>query len=124
MMIEERARWRAAGIAVLGLAVIALVIGLNPANFPESWIKRWLELKLPYGSSIVAVRQAIDDEEWQTVKDEVFDTESIVLVHLGNAWVPQRYVYVFFGFDRFGRLVSIHVEKSKQPVSGEFVPVD
>lgn len=123
-MSDERARWRAAGIAVLGLSVLALVIGLNPANFPESWVKQWLESQLPYGSSIVAVRQAIDDHDWETVKDRVFENDSFVLVHIGNSWVPPRYVYVFFGFDRFGRLISIHVTKERNPVSGESVPVD
>jgi hypothetical protein len=45
-------------------------------------------------------------------------------VHIGNSWIPPRYVYVFFGFDRFGRLVSIHVTKERNPISGESVPVD
>jgi hypothetical protein len=110
-MSNERARWRIAGLAVLGLAVVALVIGINPANLPEPWLDRWLQQKLPDGSSIVVVRHAIEDEGWQTVDEWVADTGSLVLVHLGDGWLPRRYVYVYFAFDRYGRLVSVDVQK-------------
>ncbi|MGZ5434014.1 MAG: hypothetical protein ACXWH7_13910 [Thermoanaerobaculia bacterium] len=110
-MSDERARWRAAGVAVLALAIIALAVAINPANLPESWLERWLEGRLPQGSSIVAVRQAIDEKGWQTVDEWVSADGSLVLVHMGNAWLSRRYVYVYFGLDRFGRLTSIDVQK-------------
>ncbi|MGZ5472491.1 MAG: hypothetical protein ACXW31_01100 [Thermoanaerobaculia bacterium] len=110
-MSDERARWRAAGVAVLAFAIVALVIGINPSSLPESWLERWLERRLPQGSSIVAVRQAIDEKGWQTVDEWVSADGSLVLVHMGNAWLSRRYVYVYFGLDRFGRLTSIDVQK-------------
>lgn len=110
-MSGERARWRAAGVAGLALAVIALVIGINPSNLPEPWLERWLEERLPQGSSIVAVRQTIDEKGWQTVNEWVSAEGSLVLVRMGNAWLSRRYVYVYFGLDRFGRLTSIDVQK-------------
>ena len=112
-MSHERARWRAAGIAVLALAVLALAVGMNPVNLPEPWLERWLQVKLPLGSSIVAVRQAIDDEKWTTVNEWVSHNGSLVLVHMGDAWIPRRYVYVYLGFDRFGRLISVDVRKER-----------
>lgn len=112
-MSDERARWRAAGLAVLGFAVIAFVVGRNPANFPEPWIERWLQHKLPPGSSIVAVRQTIEDEGWKTANEWVADTGSLVLVDMGTSWVPQRRVAVYFSFDPFGRLIAIDVQKRR-----------
>jgi hypothetical protein len=113
-MSSQRARWLAAGVLVFALAVVGFVIGMNPANLPESWIERWLEQKLPPGSSIVAVRNAIDEEGWTTVDEGVSDTGSIVLVHIGNGWLPRRHVVVYFTFDEFGRLVSVDVQKRAQ----------
>jgi hypothetical protein len=115
-MSAERATWRIAGIAVLGLAVAALVIGSNPANLPESWLERWILRKLPLGSSIVAVRNAIDEEGWKTVDEGVSDTGSLVIVEIGRARVPRKYAYVYFAFDRYGRLVSVEVRKTVQVV--------
>src|SRR5688572_14963179 len=111
-MSSERARWRNAGLAILGLVVVALAIGSNPANLPERWIERWLLRKLPLGSSIVAVRTAIEEERWKTVDEAVSDAGSVVVVEIGRAWVPRKYVYAYFSFDRFGRLTSLRVVKS------------
>jgi hypothetical protein len=115
MMIGERASWRVAGIAILGLAVVALVIAWNPAMLPERWIQRWIEQKLPAGSSIVAVRQTIEAEEWTTVGEQVYGDSSTVSVHIGNSRIPRRFVYADFTFDRFGRLLGIRVTKRQTP---------
>jgi hypothetical protein len=126
-MSDERATWRIAGIAILGLALAAFVLGSNPANFPESWIERWLRHELPAGSSIVAVRNTIEKEGWTTADEWVLDTGSVVLVHIGIAWFPRRYVYAFLSVDRFGRLVSVRVQKDRapwEPTGGKSVPVD
>lgn len=111
-MSDERATWRIAGLVAVVLAVAALVIASNPANLPEAWIERWLLRKLPPGSSIVAVRTAIDEERWKTVDEGVSDAGSVVVVEIGRAWVPRRYVYAYFSFDRFGRMMSLRVDKS------------
>ncbi len=124
MMSDERARWRAAGIAVLGLAVLALVVGWNPANLPEPLIQRWIATKLPAGSSIVAVRQAIEEEKWKTVRDEVLDDALFVFVDIGKSSFSREYVYVGFWFDRFGRLQFVRVTKSATPLSGAYSPID
>lgn len=116
-MSDERARWRAVGVAGLALAVIALVIGIRPASLPESWLERWLERRLPPGSSIVAVRHVIDEKGWQTVDEWVSAEGSLVLVDMGSAWLSRRYVYVYFGLDRFGRLTSIDVQKRATPIT-------
>lgn len=112
MMIDDRARWRAAGIAILALAILALVLGANPENLPEPWIQRWVEKKLPPGSSIVAVRQTIEKERWKTVDESVNDNFSVVVVEIGDAWLPREHVHVRFSFDRFGRLATVEVAKS------------
>ena len=108
-MSDERARWRLAGLAVLGLAVAVFVFGSNPANLPESWVERWLAKKLPIGSSIVAVRNSIDNEGWKLVEEGVSDGSSIVVVEVGRAWLTRKSVRARFEFDRFGRLVDIEV---------------
>jgi hypothetical protein len=126
-MSNERSRWRFAGLAVLGLALAAFVITYNPANLPASWLERWLLQKLPLGSSIVAVRDAIDAEEWKTADEFVQDTGSLVLVEIGRTWPSRKYVYVHFSFDRFGRLGGVRVEKTPTawvPTGGKIVPVD
>ena len=116
-MSDELARWRVAGLAILGVAVVVLAIGSNPANLPEAWIERWLQKKLPCGSSIVAVRDTIDDEGWKTVKEWVSSSGSLVLVDMGRGWPPRRYVYVYFTFDAFGRLVNVDVQKHRDVFS-------
>jgi hypothetical protein len=113
-MSADRATWRIAGIAVLGLAVAALILGSHPANLPEPWLERWVLRKLPVGSSIVAVRNTIDAEGWKTVDEGVSDTGSLVIVEIGRAWASRKYAYAHFTFDRFGRLVSVEVEKNAQ----------
>ncbi|HEX6099345.1 MAG TPA: hypothetical protein VF432_23725 [Thermoanaerobaculia bacterium] len=126
-MSDERSRWRFAGLAVLGLALAAFVIASNPANLPAPWIERWLLQKLPLGSSIVAVRDAIDDEGWKTADEFVQDTGSLVLVEIGRTWPSREHVYVHFSFDRFGRLGGVRVEKTPTPwvpTGGKIVPVD
>ena len=126
-MSDPRASWRLAGVAVLGLAVVAFVIGINPANLPESWIERWLERKLPAGSSIVTVRNAIDEEGWKTVDEGVSHSGSVVLVEIGRGWLSRKYVYVSFSFDRFGRLGQVRVQKAattQEPWSGRLAPID
>jgi len=110
-MRDERARWRLAGVAALAFAAAALVIGLNPANLPEPWLERWLDTKLPQGSSIVIVRTVIEKEQWRTVKEWVGPESSLVLVLLGRGGLPRKYVYAYFTFDRFGRLVNVDVQK-------------
>lgn len=110
-MSDEHSVWRSAGVAVLGLALLAFLLAMNPVNLPESWVERWLDARLPAGSSIVAVRQAIDDRKWTTVDEGMSKSGSLVLVHLGDSWLPRRYVYAFFAFDRYGRLTSIDVQK-------------
>lgn len=117
-MSVDRATWRIAGLAVLGLAVAALVLGSHPANLPEPWLERWVLRKLPLGSSIVAVRNEIDAEGWQTVDEGVSDTGSLVIVEIGRSWVSRKYAYARFAFDRFGRLVSTEVEKTPQAIGG------
>jgi hypothetical protein len=126
-MSTERSRWRLAGLAVLGLALAALVLGSNPANLPEPWLERWILQKLPLGSSIVAVRGAIDEERWRTADEFVRDTGSLVLVEIGRTWGSRKYVYVHFSFDRFGRLGGVRVEKTPTAwvaTGGKIVPVD
>ena len=115
-MNAERATWRIAGAAVLALAIAAFAIGSHVPNLPESWIERWLQKKLPFGSSIVVVRDTIDKQGWKSVKEWVSDNGSLVLVDMGRGWLPRRYVYVYFTFDAFGRLVSIDVQKHTQPL--------
>lgn len=123
-MSDERARWRLAGLAVLGFAILALVVFINPANLPESWIERWLQRRLPPGSSIVQVRNTIEDEGWKTVNEWVTDTGSLVLVDIGRAWVPRRYVFVYFAFDRFGRLIAVDAQKHARPSATQHVRVE
>jgi hypothetical protein len=115
-MSAERATWRIAGIAVLGLALAAFAFASHLPNLPEPWIGRRLYGKLPSGSSIVAVRTTIDEEGWKTVDESVSHTRSVVIVEIGRAWPPSRkYVYVHFTFDRFGRLGFLRIEKSAGP---------
>ncbi|HEV7240342.1 MAG TPA: hypothetical protein VGQ36_13970 [Thermoanaerobaculia bacterium] len=109
-MSDERARWRLAGGAVLALAVVAL-LAINIANLPESWLERWLDTKLPQGSSIVMVRTVIEKEQWRTVREWVGPETSLVLVLLGRGGLPRKYVYAYFTFDRFGRLINVDVQK-------------
>jgi hypothetical protein len=123
-MIDDRARWRAAGIALLGLAVLACVLWLNPTNLPESWIQRWVEKKLPLGSSIVAVRQTIEKEGWKTIDESINDSFSTVIVRIGETWLPRQPVYVWFSFDRFGRLAALRVTKGGQPMAPSYMPLD
>ena len=113
-MSDERARWFFAGGAVLALALFTLVFSSNLANLPEPWLERWLDAKLPQGSTIVAVRTVIEDEHWQTVKEWVGGESSLVLVHVGHGGLPREHVYVYFTFDRFGRLINIDVQKHRQ----------
>ena len=110
-MPDSRTRWRLAGLAVFGLALVAIVIGWNAASLPESWIERWILHKLPLGSSIVAVRNAIDEEGWRTVDEGVSDSGSLVIVDIGRAPLTRRSVQIRFGFDRFGRLIEVDVER-------------
>lgn len=127
-MSDERSRWRLAGLALLGLALAAVVIASHPANLPQPLLERWVLQKLPLGSSIVAVRGAIDEEKWKTADEFVRDTgSSLVLVEIGRTWLSRKYVYVHFTFDRFGRLGGVRVEKTPTawvPTGGKIVPVD
>jgi len=116
-MSDERARWLLAGGAVLALALVALLFAINTANLPEPWLERWLDMKLPQGSSIVTVRTIIEKEQWQTVKEWVGPETSLVLVLLGRGGLPRKYVYVYFTFDRFGRLTNVDVQKSATLIS-------
>lgn len=110
-MTTPRTRWRLAGFAVLALALAALFVGWNAASLPESWIERWVLHKLPLGSSIVAVRNAIDEEGWKTVDEGVTDAGSLVIVDIGRALITRRSVWIRFAFDRFGRLIEVDVER-------------
>ena len=110
-MTTPRTRWRLAGFAALALALAALVVGWNATSLPDSWIERWILHKLPLGSSIVAVRNAIDEEAWKTVDEGVTDDGSLVIVDIGRALLTRRSVWVRFGFDRFGRLIGVEVER-------------
>jgi len=126
-MNAERARWLSAGVAVLLFAALTLAVGSNPANLPDSWIERWLVKKLPLGSSIVAVRTAIDEENWKTIDEAVSDTGSVVIVEIGRATFLRNYVYVHFSFDRFGRLGQVRVEKQaapREPFPNDVAPID
>ena len=98
-------------MAILGLAVVALVLVWSPGNLPESWIQRWLLAKLPLGSSIVAVRQTTEKERWKTVAESVNDDFSTVVVEIGETWLPREHVIARFSFDRFGRLAGVEVSK-------------
>ena len=111
----ERARWQAAGVVVLVFALGALAVGWNPANLPAPLIERWILHKLPLGSSIVAVRNAIDEEGWEAVDEMVSDDGSIVIVEIGRRMFPRNYIYMQFGFDRFGRLISTEMMKRAAP---------
>ena len=122
-MSDERARRIALG--VIALLVVVIGAAANPLNLPVSWLERWMERKLPPASSIVAARNAIEQERWQTV-DEWDAPEGFgVPVLLGREWPPRRrYVYAFFVFDPFGRLLTTTIRKSVSPVSVSEVPLD
>ena len=113
-MRDERARWRWAGGAIFALALVALVFAIDLADLPEPWLERWLDAKLPQGSSIVDVRTAIENEKWRTMKEWIGPDSSLVLVHLGRGGLPRQDVDVYFTFDRFGRLMNIDVQKEKR----------
>lgn len=110
-MTDTRTPWRLAGYAVLGLALVALLVGWNAASLPESWIERWILHKLPLGSSIVALRNAVDEEGWKTVDEGVTDGGSLVIVDIGRSRLTRQAVWIRFSFDRFGRLIEVEVEK-------------
>ncbi|HEX6088304.1 MAG TPA: hypothetical protein VF266_27480 [Thermoanaerobaculia bacterium] len=110
-MRAERARWLGGGVIALILACIA--VAANPSNLPQSWLEWWLGRKLPAGSSIVAVRDAIESEQWKNVDDWRTDSGFLVQVSLGREWPPRRrHVMAFFVFDSYGRLLGTSVRKS------------
>ena len=122
-MSDERGRRVAVG--VIALLVIALAIAANPLNLPVSILEQWMRRKLPPSSSIVAVRNAIEQERWETVDEWDAPAGFGVRVLLGQEWLPRRrYVYAFFVFDPFGRLVATSIQKSVNPVSVSGAPPD
>lgn len=120
-MSDERGRRLAQG--VIALLVIALGVAANPLNLPVAILEQWIERKLPPSSSIVAVRNAIEQERWQTVDEWEAPGGFGVRVLLGREWLPRRrYVYAFFVFDPFGRLRTTSISKNVNPVSASAAP--
>ena len=102
---------------MLALIVACIAVAANPWNLPEAWLEWWLERKLPAGSSIVDVRDAIEREQWKSVDDWRTATGFLVQVSLGREWPRRRHVTAFFVFDLYGRLLGTSVRKSESLTS-------
>ena len=123
MMTDERAK--RIGCAAIALVLVSIAIAANPLNLPVFILDQWMDRKLPPPSSIVVVRNTIEQERWQTAGEWDLGDNSGVQVLLGREWYPRRrYVYAFFIFDPFGRLLSTTIRKSVTPLSASESPID
>lgn len=122
-MREDRAR--RIGCGVIALLVIVIAIAANPLNLPLPVLDSWMRRKLPPPASIVVVRNTIEQERWQLAGEWSLRDGFGVQVLLGREWLPRRrYVYAYFVFDPFGRLVRTTIEKSATPLSASAIPLD
>ena len=123
---------RKAIIWTLSLAAIVILVAsaffLSPLRWPESHMQDWVLRRAPLSSSIAEVKALIDRQGWKQTSDwqgtnsqpssgeyPYVRGERILVSHLGHyQGIPWRTdVEVFWGFDENGKLIDVHVRKTR-----------
>lgn len=116
----------------LSLAAVGVVVAwaffLNPLRWPEGQIQDWVLRRAPLSSSSADVKALMDRQGWKQTSDwkgtnsqrssgeyPYVRGQRILVSDLGcYQGIPWRtHVEVFWGFDEDGKLIDVHVRKTR-----------